>query len=165
MAETTVVKSDEKRAKTFTEGRFLVFCIGDEFYALKIDCITEIVEMSAITQVPGTPEELIGVINLRGTVVPIIDARKMFGYEDREEYGSRTCIVVLENEDISVGLVIDAVQEVINLDEELISQHPSNEIMKADDYIKGIGKWKNEVLLLIDVSKLLDVDSMEARCS
>lgn len=164
MTENTMI-TEEKKNTTMNEGRFLVFCIGEEYYALKIDYITEIVEMSTVTQVPSTPDYLIGVINLRGTIVPLMDARKIFGYEDREEYGSRTCIVVLEHEGISVGLVIDAVQEVITLEESAIAEHPSNELMRADDYITGIGKWKDQVLLLIDCNKILDVNPLEERCS
>ncbi len=134
-------------------NRFLVFSIGEEDYALQITYITEIVEVLPITSVPSIPYYLNGIINLRGTIIPVMDARRRFGYESKE-YDSRTCIIVIDNEGVLVGLVVDAVQEVATISNEEISMPPNSE--KENAYVKGIGKRKNEVQLIIDCDKLLD---------
>lgn len=144
---------NETIGEDLMKNRFLVFAVGTENYGMEISYITEIVEVLPITAVPGLPHYLKGVINLRGAIVPIMEARTRFGYE-HAEYTSRTCIIVLDNDGVSVGLIVDSVQEVADIDEKNISLPPSNGNLK-NEYIKGIGKFKDSVQLLLDCDKLL----------
>ncbi len=150
------VQGDEESS---LKDRYLVFNIKDEFYAIEIVYITEIVEMLPITEVPSIPECIVGIINLRGTIIPIMDVRMRFGYETKE-YDSRTCIVVLENEDISMGVIVDSVQEVARIGDDVVAKPPENikGASEMDYYIKGIAKWKNEIQLIIDCEKFFVFD-------
>lgn len=138
-------------------NRYLIFDIKDEFYAIEITYITEIVEMLPVTAVPHLPECIVGIINLRGSIIPIMDVRMRFGYETKE-YDSRTCIIVMEHDDISVGMVVDSVQEVAKIHRDSIAKPPTNGTNAADYYIKGIARWKNEIQLIIDPDKMYEMD-------
>ncbi|HBU13056.1 MAG TPA: chemotaxis protein CheW [Clostridiales bacterium] len=139
------------------ENRYLVFDVKDEYYSIEIRYITEIVEMMPVTVVPSIPDCIVGVINLRGAIIPIMDVRMRFGYETKE-YDSRTCIVVLDNEEIALGLIVDSVQEVTEIDQETIAAPPTAGARTADYYVKGIAKWKNDLQLIIDVDKFFSLD-------
>ena len=96
------------------EDRYLTFFIGEEVYGLAIRNVTEIVGLQRITEVPDMPSYVLGVINLRGAVIPVVDVRLRFGIEQREA-DERTCVIVVQLEDISVGLIVDTVSEVIDI--------------------------------------------------
>ncbi len=139
------------------ENRYLIFDIKDELYAIEISLITEIVEMLPVTAVPSVPNFIIGIINLRGAIIPIIDVRMRFGYETKE-YDSRTCIIVLENNDVSIGLIVDQVREVAKIDRDIIAKPPSNNGKAVDYYIKGIARWRNEIQLIIEPDKFFELN-------
>jgi len=139
------------------ENRYLIFDIKDELYAIEISLITEIVEMLPVTQVPSIPDFIVGIINLRGSIIPIIDVRMRFGYETKE-YDSRTCIIVLQNGDMSIGLIVDSVQEVAKIDQDSIAKPPANGTNDKDYYIKGIARWKNDIQLIVDYEKFFDLE-------
>jgi purine-binding chemotaxis protein CheW len=145
------------------KGKYLIFSMGSELFGIEIRYITEIIGIQPITQVPEMPEYVKGVTNLRGKIIPVMDARLRFKKEVKE-YDSRTCIIVLDTNDTSVGLIVDSVAEVITLQDEEISSPP--EINKGGHgYIKGIGKSGDTVKLLLDCQKLLsgeDLDSIGA---
>lgn len=149
------------------QERYLVFNIRDEYYAIEIEYITEIVEMLPITVVPSIPECIVGIINLRGTIIPIMDVRMRFGYETKE-YDSRTCIVVLESGDLSMGVIVDSVQEVARISDDVIAKPPESTSGSAGDmdyYIKGIAKWRNDIQLIIDCDKFFNLDEAGVSCS
>jgi purine-binding chemotaxis protein CheW len=136
------------------EGKYLSFRIGNEQYGIEIKHVTEIVGIQKITEVPDMPEYVKGVINLRGSVIPVVDIRLRFRMK-AIEYDDRTCVIVVNVEDSPIGLVVDAVREVISISSEQISPAPS--VAKGDisRYIKGIGRFENDVIILLAMDKLL----------
>lgn len=141
------------------KGKFLTFCIGNEFYGIEIKYVTEIIGLQPITEIPEMPEYIKGIINLRGKIIPVMDVRLRFRKPFRE-YNDRTCIIVIEVQDVSVGLIVDTVSEVISIsDEEIVA--PPNVTKEGNKYIKGIGKVGSDVKLLLDSDKLLNDTDLE----
>lgn len=143
------------------KGKFLTFSLGKEDYGIDIKYVTEIIGIQAITEVPEMPEYIKGIINLRGKIIPVMDVRLRFKKEPRE-YNDRTCIVVIDIREISVGLVIDGVSEVLNIPEQDIVPPPQLSKDYHQRYIKGIGKVGGGVKLLLDCDRLLSDDEVEA---
>jgi purine-binding chemotaxis protein CheW len=138
------------------KGRFLTFYIGSDSYGIEIQYVTEIIGIQAITEIPELPEYVKGIINLRGKIIPVMDIRLRFKKEPRE-YNDRTCIIVVDISNLSIGLIVDSVSEVLTIPEEEIVDPP--EMNKCSNrYIKKIGKYGNEVKLLLDCDKLLTDD-------
>lgn len=144
------------------KDKYLIFSIGRESYGIDIKYVIEIIGIEPITEVPELPNYVKGVINLRGKIIPVMDVRLKFKKEEKE-YDDRTCIIVVEIGSVSIGLIIDRVIEVVNINESNIAPPPK--INKGRDnankYIKGIGKIGNEVRLLIDCNKLLEEEEIE----
>lgn len=141
-------------------GRFLTFPLGGESYGIEIRYVTEIVGIQTITEVPELPDYIRGIINLRGKIIPVMDVRLRFKKSFRE-YNDRTCIIVIDIQDITIGLIVDSVSEVIAIPETEIVAPP--EVSKESNrYIRGIGKVGSEVKLLLDCEKLLNDDVTES---
>ncbi len=141
------------------KGKYLIFNLGKELYGMEIRYITEIIGIQPITQVPEMPNYVKGVTNLRGKIIPVMDARLRFKKEEREHDG-RTCIIVIDTNDLAIGLIADSVAEVLTLEDEDIAPPP--EINKTGNrYIKGIGKNDDKVILLLDCQLLLSEDDLE----
>jgi len=149
---------DEKKQLNQEEdtqkGRFLTFKLGEESFGLEIKYVTEIVGIQPITKIPEVPNYVKGIINLRGKVISVIDVRIKFQKEP-VEYDERTCIIVIDIEDMSIGLIVDNVSEVITIKDEDIVPPPSYKTGFQNEYIKGVGKYKDGVKLLLDSNKLL----------
>lgn len=141
-------------------GRFLTFTLEDEVYGIEIKYVTEIIWIQSITKVPEVPHYVKGIINLRGKIIPVIDVRLKFGKEPME-YDDRTCIVVIDINEVSVGLIVDNVDEVLTIDDQDIAAPPASKTGFENRYIKGIGKAGEKVQLLLDCEKLLQSDEME----
>lgn len=142
------------------KGKYLIFTMGSELYGMEIRYITEIIGLQPITDVPEMPAYIKGITNLRGKIIPVMDARLRFKKAERE-YDDRTCIIVLDTNDVSVGLIVDSVAEVLTLDDDDIAPPP--EVSRdGRKYIKGVGKSDGEVKLLLDCQKLLSDDEAEA---
>ena len=158
MAQTDWVDLTEQEEDTL-KGKYLIFSIGNELYGIEIRYIIEIIGIQPITVVPGMPQYVKGITNLRGKIIPIIDARLRFKKVGKE-YDDKTCIVVLDSNDISTGLIVDNVSEVIAIANEDIAPPP--DINKCGlKYIKGIGKADGNVKLLVDCQKILKNDEDE----
>jgi len=141
-ANTTVVEDTDTYDR---EGKYLTFTLDEEEYGIGIIKIKEIIGMMAITSVPQTPEFVKGVINLRGKVIPVVDLRLRFGL-NAIDYTERTCIIVVEIEGksgkVTIGVVVDAVSEVLNIKGEDIEDTPTFGTKLNTDYILGMAKWK-----------------------
>lgn len=142
------------------ENRFLTFQIGNEVYGIEIQYVTEIVGIQKITEVPDMPDFLKGVVNLRGQVKPVLDIRLKFNMKARD-YDERTCIIVVNIEDISVGLIVDTVKEVREILPENISHPPAVGGSEKSRYILGMGKVGDDVNILLDLNKLLNAEESE----
>lgn len=137
------------------KGKFLTFVIGREEYGIEIRFVTEIIGgIQMITEVPEVPDYVKGIINLRGKIIPVIDVNLRFKKEARP-YNDRTCIIVIDIEDLSVGLIVDNVAEVLSISDENIVPPPDARAGFHHRYIKGIGKVGTDVKLLLDCNKLL----------
>lgn len=152
--ENKILEEDTQR------GRFLTFTLENEVFGIEIKYVTEIIGIQSITKVPEVPHYVKGIINLRGKIIPVIDVRLKFGKEPME-YDDRTCIVVIDISEVSVGLIVDNVDEVLTIDDEDIAAPPATRTGFENRYIKGIGKAGDEVQLLLDCEKLLRNDEME----
>jgi len=114
MAQTDLFNLTETEDEDTLRGKYLIFSMGDEFFGMEIRYITEIIGIQPITEVPEMPEYVKGVTNLRGKIIPVMDARLRFKKALRE-YDDRTCIIVVETGDVSIGLIVDSVAEVLTL--------------------------------------------------
>jgi len=138
-------------------GKYLTFLVGDVGYGIEISYVVEIISVQEITLVPHTHAYVKGIINLRGTVVPVIDMGMRFG-QGEIEYTDKTCIIVLSMDDMSVGILVDCVQDVSNIDDENIQDPPktTGSIVK-NHFIKAVGVSAGEVKQLIDVYTVFEV--------
>ena len=147
------------------EGKYLTFSLAGEEYGIGILKVKESIGMMPVTSVPRTPEFVKGVINLRGKVIPVIDLRLRFGMET-VEYTDRTCIIVVEisaNTGIMMmGIVVDAVSEVLNIKEETIEDTPGFGSEIDTNYILGMAKTEGSVKILLDIDKVLTAAELSA---
>jgi len=139
-------------------GKYLTFLVGDVGYGIEISYVVEIISVQEITLVPHTHAYVKGIINLRGTVVPVIDMGMRFG-NGEIIYTEKTCIIVLSMDDMSVGILVDGVQDVSNIDDENIQDPPktTGSTIK-NNFIKAVGLSAGEVKQLIDVYTVFEVD-------
>jgi len=141
-------------------GRYLTFNLGEEVFGLEIRYVTEIIGMQPITKIPEVASYIKGIINLRGKIIPVIDMWLKFGKEP-VEYNDRTCIVVIDTQELVVGLIVDKVSEVMVIDDADIVPPPDQRTGIRNRYIQGIGKVDGNVKLLLDCKLLLDVDEVQ----
>ena len=141
-------------------GRFLTFILGKETYGLEIKYVKEIIGIQAISEIPELPSYAKGIINLRGKIIPLMDVRLRFKKEPKE-YNDRTCVIVIEINQLSIGLIVDSVSEVITIPEEGIVDPPKMHSGFNNRYIKNIGKVGSDVKLLLDCEMLLTEDELE----
>ncbi|MDH3974239.1 MAG: chemotaxis protein CheW [Deltaproteobacteria bacterium] len=160
MEATETVSAPAKTAGERLEGgKFLTFQLLNEEYGLEILTVREIIGIMDITTVPKTPAYVKGVINLRGQVIPVIDLRLKFGMPEGE-YGKRTCIVVVNVNGLQMGIVVDTVSEVMDIDAENIEAAPSFGTQINTDYILGMGKVQGAVKILLDIGEVLTSEEM-----
>jgi purine-binding chemotaxis protein CheW len=149
---------------TITETRqYLTFKLADEVFAVDVEKVREILELTTITKVPQTPDYMRGVINLRGSVVPVIDVRLKFGMSATEQT-INTCIIVaevdLEGEIILLGALADSVQEVNEMEPEQIEAAPHIGTRLNTDFIKGMGKQDGNFVMILDIDKVFQADEL-----
>lgn len=147
------IQSTQENEDTL-KNMYLTFRLGKEDYGIEIRYVTEIVGMQKITEVPDMPVFVKGVVNLRGQVIPVLDMRLRFNMEARE-YDERTCIVVVSISGMQVGLVVDTVDEVRNIDDAQISPPPKAAGASSAQYIQGMGKVGEQVIILLEGQRLL----------
>jgi purine-binding chemotaxis protein CheW len=146
-----------------TPLQYLTFVLGDEVFAMDIRTVREIIQHSTMTAVPLMPNFVRGVINLRGAVVPVIDLQARFG-RAQAQVGNKTCVIILdasrESEKMELGLMVDAVSEVIEIANENIETPPQfgNSIQR--DFIRGLGKVGGEFIVILDPERALDIEDM-----
>lgn len=136
------------------KGKYLTFLLGKEVYAIETKFVTEIIGIQPITEVPELPEYVKGIINLRGKIIPVMDVRLRFKKEP-VDYNDRTCVIVIDVDNITVGLIVDNVSEVLSIPDENIVPLPEMNRGVDNKYIKAIGKVGNNVRLILDCEKLL----------
>lgn len=145
------------------DEQYLTFTLGKEMFAIGILNIKEILEFGQLTSVPMMPEFIRGVINLRGAVVPVVDLGARFGGQ-QGEITKRTCIVIIEvateDDHQDIGVVVDAVSEVLEIPAAEIEPAPSFGAKIRADFIAGMGKINDKFVIILEVDKVLSVDEL-----
>jgi purine-binding chemotaxis protein CheW len=146
-----------------TINSFLSFRLGDELFAANVGKVLEILEIPRITKVPRSPEFMRGVVNLRGNVLPVIDTRIKFGLPTVVDT-INSCILVLnisiEGRDVVLGAVVDAVQEVMEIDENSIQSVPSVGAKYKTEFIKGMIKVQEHFIMILNLDLVFTTDEM-----
>ena len=141
--------------------QLVTFSIGGEEFGVDILKVMEIIRTMEITKVPRAPDFVEGVINLRGKVIPIIDLRRRFGLAPRG-HDKNTRIIVIEINNIIVGFVVDAVSEVLRIPASTVEPPPPVVAGVESDYVSGVGKLQDRLLIMLDLDRLLSSEDMEA---
>lgn len=142
-------------------GKYLTFPLGNEVFGVEIKYVTEIIGIQAITYVPEVPNYVKGIINLRGKIIPVIDIRLKFN-KPAVDYDDRTCIIVIDINDTSIGFIVDSVSEVVDIIDDNIVPPPSYKAGFQNKFIKGIGKVGSNIKLLLDCEKIISDDEPAA---
>ncbi len=154
MSENNIVETSE--ALEDLSGRYLLFYINDVVYGVTLSDVLEIINIQSITYIPNTAQYVKGIVNLRGKIVPVIDARLKLGLPERE-YDDKTCIIILEIGDARIGLIVDSVSEVVAVDTADLSTPPASgdEAMR---FLESIYDFGGKVALNIDFRKFFADD-------
>ena len=139
-------------------GKSLTFYLGDTLYGLPLKNVLEIIGIQPVTRVPGTPNYVKGVINLRGSIVPLVDVRLKFGQPERP-YDGQTSIIIAQLNDMQVGLVVDRVANVVAPDPADISGLPEFATVNANHFITGISRVGNTLVMNLDCEAILEDDN------
>ncbi len=158
--------ADEGAVLSGNVQQFLTFVLNDEVYGIGILHIREIIEYANLTVVPLMPDFISGVINLRGNVVPVVNLARRFEHEPNK-IGKRTSIVIIDisgddGESVEIGIVVDIVNEVIELAESEIAAPPSFGARIRAEFIEGMGKIDDRLMILLDVNHVLSIDELSA---
>jgi purine-binding chemotaxis protein CheW len=143
--------------------QFLTFGLGDDIFAIDVIKAKEVLDFAEVTQVPQTPDYMLGVINLRGSVVPVIDMRRKFNMATTDRTRN-TCIVVVEvdvdGDTVTVGALVDSVREVIDLSPAQIEPPPRIGTKLNTEFIKGMGNLDDRFVIILDIDKVFSIDDL-----
>jgi purine-binding chemotaxis protein CheW len=149
--------------KKNTINSYLTFKLGDEFFAANVNKVLNILEMTKVTKVPKAPPYMKGVINLRGSVLPLVDTRIKFDMTETE-FTTNTCILVLDinlsNESVHVGALVDSVQEVLEIDDANIQPPPSIGTRYRSEFIDGVAKIEDEFVMILNMDLIFSTDEL-----
>jgi len=143
------------------EHQHVTFLIGNETYGVGVEKVKEIIGMTDITHVPNTAYFMEGVINLRGSVVPVVDMRKKFNMQVRE-YDSFTVIIIVEVKDRLIGMIVDSVSDVVNIPVSTIQSTPHFTAEIKTDFIKGIGQINDTLIIILDIELILSEEEIKS---
>ena len=145
-------------------AQYLTFTLGDEVFAMDICTVREIIQHGSMTTVPFMPDFVRGVINLRGAVVPVIDLQSRFGRK-AAVVGKKTCVIIFaarQGDKLELGLLVDAVNEVIEIPQAMIEPPPQFGTSIRREYIRGMGKVESEFIVILESERALNIDEMAA---
>lgn len=148
--------ANDVEAENRIDDLYMVFVVNNQKYALSSKYIIEIIEMLPITKVPFLPKYMKGIINLRSTIIPVMDARMRFDIEPIN-YDERTCIIIIENNNNKVGLIVDTVNEVIHISPEKNMNMDSSQDEGKSNFIKSVSEINNGVQLILDCDSLMKI--------
>ena len=143
------------------EHQLVVFELANEFYGINIAVVESIIKMQSITQLPQTPAYIKGVTNLRGTVLPVIDLRIRFGLEARPDT-KQTRVIIVTMGNIKVGIMVDGVSEVLRVSDETIEPLPPMVNSVNSDFLKGIVRLEDRLIILLEVERVLDLQEQQS---
>lgn len=143
--------------------QFLTFFLDKEVFALEITKVREVLEFTSVTRVPRVPDFMRGVINLRGSVVPVMDLRLKFGMSKTVKT-INTCVIIveveIENEEVLLGVMADSVKEVLDLDISQIVAPPKVGTKTNTDFMKGMGKVQDEFVMILEMNKVFSIEEI-----
>jgi len=145
-------------------NQYLAFKLEDEVFAFDISKVREVLEFDTVTKVPQTPAMMKGVINLRGSVVPVVDMRVKFEMGESEKTVNTVIIIIeitLDGESIMMGALVDSVKEVMDLDTEHIEPPPSIGLQLNTEFIRGMGKQGDQFIIILDIEKIFSSEELE----
>jgi purine-binding chemotaxis protein CheW len=152
-----------KPAANMEMNQYLTFILDEEVFALEIGKVREVLDFTTVTKVPQTPEFMRGVINLRGSVVPVVDMRLKFGMSKTEKTVN-TCIIIaeieLDGETTVLGALADSVQEVLEMDEDQIEPAPKIGTRLKTEFIRGMGRQDERFIILLDIDKVFSTEEL-----
>ncbi len=152
--ETATRELHQQIGLTTDDNQFLTFNLGEELYGVDILRVQEIKGYTSVTKIPNTPPHIKGVLNLRGTIVPIVELRTKFGMPTID-YTAFTVIIVVVVRDKVMGLVVDAVSDVLNIDKKDIQSPPQFGVKVDVSFLNGIGKSGDKLVALLDIDRML----------
>ena len=158
MEATQTASANETADDPITE--WVTFLLDNEKYGVNVIEVREVLKSTEIAPVPGSPEFVLGIINLRGNVVTVMDTRKRFGLPPADATDA-TRIVIIEREEQTIGMIVDGVAEVVDLPQSQIETAPNVGNDQSSKYIQGVSKQGEELLILIDLDKLLTLEGHE----
>ncbi|MBT6225647.1 MAG: purine-binding chemotaxis protein CheW [Candidatus Scalindua sp.] len=150
----------ERKKTSSLEEKYLAFILDNESYGIEILRVREIIGLMDVTTVPQTPEYMKGVINLRGKVIPVIDLRLKFSMQEKE-HTEETCVIVVEVNNTSIGIIVDSVSEVLEITRGEIEESPHFGHDIDTSYIMGLGKVKEKIVILLDIEEILSSEELD----
>lgn len=141
----------------------ITFRLGSELYGIEVSNVREILTYPGITKLPNTNNWVLGVINLRGEVTPVIDLRIRFNTTENPVFDKRTIVIAAKTKDMRmVGIVVDSVEDMENVETEQLSSAPEMGTSIKDEYVKGLIKKEDKMIVLMDIDRLLDKEELES---
>lgn len=147
-------RTEELKEQSENTFHLVTFQLGQEEYGIEIASVQEIIRATDITPVPGAPAHVRGVINLRGKIIPVVDLRTRFALPQMQADESQR-IVVVELKDKRIGMLVDAVSQVIRIPAGIVEEMPEEAVNVAENFIKGVGKLDNRLIIILDLNKSL----------
>jgi len=161
MNTTAVHKSSNKKEGAVQEVKqYVTFMIANESYGIPVLKVQEIIGMTEIVHVPNSPDFIKGVINLRGSVVSVVDMRKRFHMDERE-YDMFTVIIIVEIKDMPVGMIVDSVSDVVDISETDIQNTPHLTAKIDTDFIAGIGQINDKLVIILDIERIFSAEEIK----
>ncbi|HNU92842.1 MAG TPA: chemotaxis protein CheW [Spirochaetota bacterium] len=154
-----ISRTREKVERAEEENQFVTFVIGEETYGVEVLRVQEIIGMTRITHVPNAMSFMKGVINLRGSVVPVVDMRIKFGMAERD-YDAFTVIIIVEVRGRMIGMIVDSVSDVVNIPVRSIQDTPHFSAKIETDFIMGIGQVEEKLVIILDVDRIMSSEEM-----
>lgn len=148
-----------EETKTAEEIQLVVFSLGREEFGVEVTQVREIMRMEEITRMPKTPSFVEGIINLRGQIIAVIELGKRLNLEAAERSGE-TRIIVVEAEEIKVGMIVDSVSEVLRVSAEALEPSPTLATDISAAFLQGVVKQDNRLIILLDLTKVLSLQEM-----
>lgn len=141
--------------------RWISFYLGEECYAVELKRVREILRISHILPVPGTPEHVLGITNIRGSVVTVINGRNRTGLPDREQ-DDLSRMIILELDEEVIGMVVDKVYDVITIPASQINPNPKVNAHQGEKYIKGVYQANDKLVIIIDIDRFMSIGAVDA---
>ncbi len=152
-------KFDDEADINLQQDKYLTFVLENRTFAFPIKSVNEIIQIQEATPVPEFPEYVKGIINTKGKVIPIIDLRMRFRLNEAE-YNERTCIIIMNITNITIGFIVDTVNSVLNLTQDMMAPSPTISEGTVSKYISSVAKYNNDLIIILDGDKIISKQAL-----